>query len=68
MESTNSVSSTPGRLPDTQLDNETQSSLDESYLKLYGFNFNDTYRHALRFYKGNVIYSSLASFAETISS
>ena len=54
MESKNSVPSSHGKLSDTQLDNEDQSSLDENYQKLYGFNFNDTYRYALRFYKGNL--------------
>ena len=62
MESKNSVPSSHGKLSDTQLDNEDQPSLDESYQKLYGFNFNDTYRYALRFYKGNpFIYIRLES-------
>ena len=52
MEATNFVSSPIGNVPDAELDNEAQSSLDDNYLKLYGFNFSETYRHALRFYKG----------------
>ena len=52
MEASNSASASLGKFPDTELELEMQSSLDVTYLALYGFTFTDTYRHVLRFYKG----------------
>ena len=51
MEATDSASSSPEKSP-AQEDDDMMSSLDDSYLESYGFNFQDTYRHVLKFYKG----------------
>ena len=51
MEATDSASSSPEKSPAHE-DDDMMSSLDDSYLESYGFNFQDTYRHVLKFYKG----------------
>ena len=47
-----------GNVPSDQSENDMHAALDETYLKLYGFSFQETYRHALRFYKENESKSS----------
>lgn len=57
MEATDSASSSPEKSPAHE-DDDMMSSLDDSYLESYGFNFQDTYRHVLKFYKENESKSS----------
>ena len=51
-----------GNVPSDQSENDMHAALDENYLKLYGFSFQETYRHALRFYKGKKDHHILQMF------
>ena len=54
MDGANPAPSPLGKFPNAELDSDMQATLDNNHLKAYGFSFHETYRHALRFYKGKI--------------